>query len=82
MLENTVVTRGNQITLTKKIREKLQIREGDSIVLNLQGEILMISKKNPEVFDKTGDFLPENFDKTLKSLRNDSRERFKRLGIY
>ena len=44
-MEDTIVTRGNQITLTKGVREKLSIREGDKLVLNIEGGLLMISKK-------------------------------------
>ncbi len=81
MSEETIVTRGNQITLTKEIRERLHIKEGDTVVLNLSGDVLVISKKNSKVFDKFEDFLPEKFDKTLKRIRSDEKERLKRLGI-
>jgi len=81
MAQDTIVTRGNQITLTRDIREKLQIREGDRLILNIQGGILVISKKDPKVFDDFDDFLPQRFESTIKKLRLDERERLKRLGI-
>ena len=81
MSEETTVTRGNQITLTKEAREKLGIREGDRVVVNVTGDIIMISKKNSSVFDNFDDFLPAGFEKTLKKMRSDEKERLKRLGV-
>ena len=81
MAEGTIVTRGNQITLTREIREKLHIKEGDRLALNTQGSILMISKRDSKVFDDFEEFLPEKFESTLKKLRSDEMERLKRLGI-
>ena len=81
MAEDTIVTRGNQITLTKYIREKLHIKEGDRLTLNIQGTMLTISKRDSKVFDDFEEFLPERFESTLKKLRSDERERLKRLGI-
>lgn len=81
MAEYTTVTRGNQITLTKEVREKLRIKEGDKVVLNIQGDALMVSKKDSKVFDDFEEFLPEKFEKVLKKIRSDEKERLKRLGI-
>ncbi|HLC50248.1 MAG TPA: AbrB/MazE/SpoVT family DNA-binding domain-containing protein [Candidatus Nanoarchaeia archaeon] len=80
-MEDTIVTRGNQITLTKGIREKLSIKEGDKLVLNVDGGLLMISKKNSGVFDDFKEFLPSRFESVLRSIRNSENERLKRLGI-
>ena len=54
-----LVTRGGQITLTKEIRKKFGIKEGDLVNINSIGEIIIISKKNPETFNIHG-FLPES----------------------
>ncbi|MBI3412649.1 MAG: AbrB/MazE/SpoVT family DNA-binding domain-containing protein [Candidatus Aenigmarchaeota archaeon] len=81
MSEETTVTRGSQITLTKEIREKMRIKEGDRVILNIQGGVLIVSKRDSAVFDKFDDFLPERFEKTLKKIRSDEKERLKRLGI-
>ncbi|HLC62935.1 MAG TPA: AbrB/MazE/SpoVT family DNA-binding domain-containing protein [Candidatus Nanoarchaeia archaeon] len=81
MKNETLVTRGGQITLTKEIRERTSIGEGDRVILNTMGEIIMISKKNPKVFDDVKSFLPENFEKILVKIRTDEKERMKRLGI-
>jgi len=62
MPEESIVTRGNQITLTREIREKMHIIVGDIVTLNIDGDILMISKRNPKVFDDFEEFLPERFD--------------------
>ena len=77
----TIVTRGSQITLTKEIREKLHIKEGDRLVLNIQGDVLMVSKKDARIFDKIESFLPDKFEYILKKIRFDARDRLKRLGI-
>ena len=81
MTDETIVTRGGQITLTKGIREKMKIREGDKVILNIVGDTVMVSKRDPNIFDKFNDFLPERFDKTLAKIRSDERERLKKLGI-
>ena len=81
MSEETIVTRGNQITLTKDVREKLNIREGDRIILNIVGGTLMAAKKDSSVFDNIKGFLPERFDSILRKIRSDEKERLKRFGM-
>lgn len=81
MTEQTIVTRGGQITLTKEIRDRLGIREGDKVILNISGDSIMVSKRDPKIFDRFDGFLPERFDKILGKIRSDERERLKRLGI-
>ena len=81
MSEETTVTRGNQITLTKDVRDKLNIREGDRIILNIMGGALMVSKRNSKVFDSIKGFLPEKFDRILEKIRSDEGERLKRFGM-
>ena len=80
-MAETIVTRGGQITLTKDVRSKLDVKEGDVVNINVLGDTVLVSKKDPSVFDKH-DFLPSNFSKTLKQLRSFSiKDRFKRLNI-
>ena len=81
MSESTVVTRGSQITLTKEIREKAGIREGDRVILNVVGNTVVVAKRDPSVFDNLKRFLPDNFEEILKKTRTDDRKRLKRLGI-
>lgn len=81
MSETTVVTRGSQITLTKEIRKKAGIEEGDRVILNVVGNTVTVTKRDPSVFDNIKGFLPENFDEIMKKMRTDSRERLKRLGV-
>ncbi len=81
-MPSTIVTRGGQITLTKDVREKLGIREGDMIIVNVVGDRIVASKRDPSVFEKHHHFLPDNFPKILKEMRGGSFEnRLKRLGI-
>ncbi len=75
-----LVTRGGQITLTKDVKEKLHIKEGDTIVVNTLGDLIIATKKDPKAFEKHN-FLPDNFEKTLKDLRSSTEERLKRFGI-
>ncbi|MBI4399331.1 hypothetical protein HY570_01150, partial [Candidatus Micrarchaeota archaeon] len=56
---------------------KMGVKEGDRVILNISGDILMVSKKDPGVFDNFEDFLPEKFEKTLKKIRSDEKERSK-----
>lgn len=81
MSEQTIVTRGGQITLTKEIRDRLGIREGDKVILNVSGRSVMVSKRDPKIFDDFESFLPANFDKMLRSFRHDEKARLKKLGI-
>lgn len=72
------VTRGSQITLTKDVREKLGIEEGDKLNLNVIGDQVMITRKDPEAFETTG-FLGKDFEASMKEMRKDSTERLKEL---
>lgn len=81
MSAETIVTRGSQITLTKEIREKTGIKEGDRVILNVIGNTVTVTKRDPSVFDRVGRFLPDDFEEILKKTRTDDRERLKRLGI-
>ena len=81
-MPQVVVTRGSQITLTREIREKLGIHEGDVVTLNTLGGMVVITKRDPDAWRRSGDFLPETFAKTLATMRSaDARDRFKRLGF-
>lgn len=76
-----MVTRGGQITLTKDVREKLGVREGDTIVINIVGKSAFFSKKDINAFDN-GDFLPEKFSKILEAIRKKPvMGRLRKLGI-
>lgn len=80
-MTQTLVTRNGQITLAKRVRERLHIREGDRVNVNVLGEIVLISKRDPRAFE-THDFLPEQFSKTLHALRAFSHAgRLRRLGV-
>ena len=80
-MSEVVVTRNGQITLTKTIREKLNIREGDVVILNTMDNLIIVAKRDPSIFDKALDYLPDNFPKILSQIRKNAEERFKKLGI-
>ena len=80
-MTTVTVTRGSQITLTKDIRDKLGIKEGDLITINAIGKAAIITKRDPTVWRRTRDFLPPRFEKTLESLRTDAAQRLRRLGV-
>jgi AbrB family looped-hinge helix DNA binding protein len=69
-----------QITIPKKIREALGIREGESVDVSLNNEKIIVRKSLPKIKDFR-DFLPHDFDTVLEKMRKDSRERLKTLGI-
>ncbi len=72
------VTRGSQITLTREVREKIGVKEGDRVILNVVDGLIMVTKKDPEVFETEG-FLPEEFESSLKEMRRDSSDRLERI---
>jgi len=80
-MTEVVVTRHGQITLTKELREDLGIREGDKVIVNRENGFAIISKKDIAVWDRLGDFLPDNFEKVLEKIRSDSTKRFKAVGL-
>ncbi|MBI4450491.1 hypothetical protein HY642_00825 [Candidatus Woesearchaeota archaeon] len=80
-MAEVVMTRAGQITLTKDVREKLRISEGDVVLINVVGNQAIVTKRDPRVFDRLRSFLPQNFDALLKKLRAAPEGRLRRLGI-
>jgi AbrB family looped-hinge helix DNA binding protein len=79
---SVTVTRHSQVTIPKEIREAVGIEEGDKVKMKIvEGNKIMIEKTDREVWRDCTDFLPEDFEKVLASLRSDSTNRFKRLGL-
>ncbi|CAG0948679.1 hypothetical protein METP3_00053 [Methanosarcinales archaeon] len=79
-MTTVTVTRHAQITIPKKIREALGIREGDSVDMSLDNEKIIVRKTLPKI-KEFRDFLPQDFDTVRAKMRKDSRERLKTLGI-
>jgi len=79
-MTTVTVTRHAQITIPKKIREALGIREGENVDVSLNNETMIMRKSLPQIREFQ-DFLPRDFDTVLKKMRKDSRERLKTLGI-
>ena len=81
-MSEVIVTRNGQITLAKDVRDKLDIREGDHVIVNVVEHNILITKKDPASWNKIkGGFLPKNFPQILKQMRGDTAKRLKRLGI-
>jgi len=81
-MASVTVTRHSQVTIPKKIREEVGIAEGDRLKMRVvEGKKIVIEKANEEAWQDCTDFLPEDFEKVLASLRADSTSRFKRLGM-
>lgn len=81
-MASVTVTRHSQVTIPKEIREAVGIIEGDRVKMKVvEGKKIVIEKANEEVWKDCTDFLPMDFEKLLTSLRADSRDRFKRLGL-
>ena len=79
-MTTSTVTRHAQITIPKKIREALGIKEGDNVDISIDDEKIIVRKSLPKIKDFR-DFLPQDFDTVLEKMRKDSRERLKSLGI-
>jgi AbrB family looped-hinge helix DNA binding protein len=81
-LASVTVTRHSQVTIPKEIREAVGIIEGDRVQMKVvEGNKIMIEKADEDTWKDCTNFLPEDFDKLLKSLRYDLTKRFKRLGL-
>ncbi|MGA2385496.1 MAG: AbrB/MazE/SpoVT family DNA-binding domain-containing protein [Candidatus Bathyarchaeia archaeon] len=81
-MASVTVTRHSQVTIPKEIREEVGITEGDKLKMSVvEGNKIVIEKANPDAWKDCTDFLPEDFEKVLASLRSDSTNRFKRLGL-
>ncbi len=81
-MASATVTRHSQVTIPKKIREEVGINEGDVVKMKvLEGKKILIEKASEDAWKDCTDFLPEDYEKLLTSLRADSRNRFKRLGL-
>jgi AbrB family looped-hinge helix DNA binding protein len=81
-MDSVIVTRHSQVTIPKEIREAAGIVEGDRVKMKVvEGKKIVIEKANEEAWKDCTDFLPEDFEKLSASLRSDSRNRFKRLGL-
>ncbi|MEE8168287.1 MAG: AbrB/MazE/SpoVT family DNA-binding domain-containing protein [Candidatus Hydrothermarchaeales archaeon] len=74
------VTRNTQITIPKKIREKLEIKIGDKVDIRIEDGKIVV-KKIETAFSEYSGFLPKGYEEVLDRVRKDSRERFKRLGV-
>jgi len=81
-MASVTVTRHSQVTIPKEIREAVGIIEGDKVKMKVvEGNKIMIEKANQDAWKDCTDFLPEDFEKILASLRSDSTIRFKRIGL-
>lgn len=81
-MASVTVTRHSQVTITKEIREAVGIAEGDKVKMKVvEGNKIIIEKSDKEIWRECTNFLPEDFEKLLTSLRSDSTTRFKRLGL-
>ncbi len=79
-MTTSTVTRNAQITIPKKIREALGIKEGDNVDISIDDEKIIVRKTLPKIIE-FNDFLPRGFDVVLEKMRKDSRDRLKALGI-
>lgn len=81
-MASATVTRHSQVTIPKKIREAAGIVEGDRVKMKVvEGDKIIIEKADKEAWRDCTGFLPEDFERVLASLRSDSTNRFKRLGL-
>nr|MDO8119023.1 AbrB/MazE/SpoVT family DNA-binding domain-containing protein [Candidatus Sigynarchaeota archaeon] len=80
-MAKTIITRNYQITIPKEIREKLNLKLGESLHMHMEDEKIIIERLNENVWDENADFLPDNFVAIQEKLREDATERFRRLGI-
>jgi len=58
----------------------LNLKDGEKVDISIEG-VRVAAKKIETSLRDFSDFLPQDFSVTLKKLRSDSSDRFKRLGI-
>jgi predicted DNA-binding antitoxin AbrB/MazE fold protein len=58
----------------------LNLKDGEEVDISIE-EVRVAAKKIEISLSDFSDFLPRDFPVTLKKLRSDSSDRFKRLGI-
>ncbi len=80
-MAEVTVTRNHQVTLTKDVRDKLGIREGDKVIVNVLDDSALITKKDPDAFRDAPSFLPEDFEEVLTRMRGDPNKRLDDLGL-
>jgi len=80
-MSKTKITRNYQITIPKDIRENLKLKIGDNMQIHIINKKIVLEPIDENVWENISDFLPENFDKIQKHIRNDQTERFKKMGI-
>lgn len=80
-MPEVTVTRNHQVTLTKDVREKLDIREGDKVSVNVLGDVALVTKRDPQAFRDAPSFLPDDFESSLSEMRGDAEERLRDLGL-
>ncbi|MCL1969993.1 MAG: AbrB/MazE/SpoVT family DNA-binding domain-containing protein [Candidatus Bathyarchaeota archaeon] len=81
-MASITVTRHSQVTIPKEIRKAVGITEGDKVNMRVvEGNKIVIEKADTQVWEDCTDFLPEDFEKTLTTMRADATQRFKRLGL-
>jgi len=68
-----IVTRNAQITIPKKIREALGIKEGDKVIMRVEGEKIIVEKVREDVWLDPTDFLPRDFEKILRKFVRSGR---------
>mgnify|MGYP006297331255 CR=1 FL=1 len=71
-MPNMTVTRNGQLTIPKEMREHLDIEDGTPVVVNMEGDRVVISKKKSE-WDDFGGWLPEDFKERSMELRRTFR---------
>jgi len=79
----TTVTRNYQITLPKDIRAREGINVGDSLLVDIKGDVIEIRKAKAEIGSAFGAWkkLREDSVEYVRMLRKDSEKRMKRLGL-
>jgi AbrB family looped-hinge helix DNA binding protein len=75
----TIVTRNGQITIDSGIRRELGIETGTPLEMNKWGEMIIITKKSANFWRNRKSALPANFKETLKKIRADSTNRYKKM---
>jgi len=60
----------------------LKLKLGEKVIINLEGERIIIQRISEDIWDNCHDFLPDNFEKIMANSRDDAVKRFKKKIRY
>jgi len=78
----TKVTRNYQITLPKDVREDMEIKIGDTMLIQKEQDQIKMKKFTRNILEKSfGSWKNVNSIEFVRNIRDESEERLRKLGL-